>query len=447
MSLKKNLSWNIAGNVIPVIAAFYCIPRLISNIGDEKFGTLLVVLIVIGYAGILDLGLGRALTKSISDCLQSGRESEVYTVAWTGLTVLGYLGCAISSLAFLVFELGSHGYVPLLSSLNKDLSGIVGLLLLCLPMVFLTSGIRSLLEAIHRFDLVNQIRIPVGISNYVVPLLISVFSTNLYLIVLGLTVSRLMTLIIHYAVWTKSYAQYRGHIKFDRGHLASLLKFGGWISVSSIVGPLILYADRFIVSGVVSAKFFAYYATPYELTSKIWLVPTAYAGVLFPIFAQGAFGNYFETRKTYLRSLLIISAMLVPVCLVLYFFSFELLSWWISDTFARNSHEVLSILSLGVLVNSLAQIPFTFIQAIGRPALTAKVHLGTLVPYLLILWLMTQSYGIIGAATSWSARILVTSILFFLIAERHFKNTAQAKEARGDHEYIDSQPAYQQFRR
>jgi len=421
--LKRNLSWNIAGNVIPVIAAFYCIPRLISNIGEDSFGTLLVILVVIGYAGILDLGLGRALTKSIGDCLQSNRESEVYTIAWTGLIVLGFLGCGISLLVFLIIIIATNDWLPLLPQLNKSDIEVIYLVLLCIPLVFLASGIRSLLEAIHRFDLVNKIRIPIGVSNYVVPLIISFYSNKLLLIVIGLTVTRLITLIIHYVVWKISYSEYSRSNRFDHTHIMSLIRFGGWVSVSSIVGPLMLYADRFIVSGIVPAKEFAYYATPYEISTKIWLIPTAYAGVLFPVFAQGVYNNYIQSRKTYLRSLSIVTSLCLPLCLIMFFLSFEILSWWINDTFATGSYLTLSILSLGILLNSLAQLPFTYIQAIGKPKVTAKVHLITLLPYLLLLWMLTHKYGIVGAATSWSIRILITSIMFFIIAEKEFSRT------------------------
>lgn len=429
MKLKKNFLWNIAGNVLPIIAALFCIPPLISNIGEERFGILMIVLIAIGYAGVFDLGLGRALTKSVSDCLRSSRSSDVYTVSWTGLIVLGFLGVVVAIIGFFIAKACLYNWMSSSSHLNIEINDILYLLLLSVPIVFITSGFRSLLEAIHRFDLVNLIRIPLGVTNYVIPLAISIYSNSLFVIVLGLTISRVIALIIHYLVWKTSYAEYRGYNKFNRNHLNSLIKFGGWVSVSSIIGPLILYADRFIVSGIVSAEIFAYYATPFELSTKIWLIPTAYASVLFPVFAQGAYGNVSNLRNTYLNSLFLISLLLIPMCVILFFWPFELLSWWISKSFATNSYIVLKILSLGILINSLAQIPFTFIQAIGKPIVTAKVHILTLIPYLILLWVMTNAFGINGSATSWTIRIFMTSILFFIIAEKQFwKATKSCKE-------------------
>src|ERR1700723_1921283 len=54
-----------------------------------------------------------------------------------------------------------------------------------------------------------------------------------------------------------------------------LLRFGGWMTVSNIVGPLMVTLDRFLIAGLISVTAVAYYATPYELVTKLLLVPVA----------------------------------------------------------------------------------------------------------------------------------------------------------------------------
>ena len=59
---------------------------------------------------------------------------------------------------------------------------------------------------------------------------------------------------------------------------------------------------------------------------------------------------------------------------------------WLGADFARQSTRVMQWLALGVLLNGLAQVPSALMQGVGRPDLTAKLHLVELPPYLLAAW-------------------------------------------------------------
>jgi O-antigen/teichoic acid export membrane protein len=76
-------------------------------------------------------------------------------------------------------------------------------------------------------------------------------------------------------------------------------------------------------------------------------------------------------------------------------------------------------LSVGVLFNSLAQIPFVLLQGAGRPDITAKIHLLELPFYLLALWLLISEMGINGAAMAWCARAMMDAGLLFGMAYRY----------------------------
>ena len=88
------------------------------------------------------------------------------------------------------------------------------------------------------------------------------------------------------------------------------------------------------------------------------------------------------------------------------------------EDFAQNSTRVLQLLIVGRFINGLAQIPFAFIQSVGRPDLTAKLHFFELPFYLFIVWWLIGMYGIIGAAIAWAGRAIVDTTLLFCIAYR-----------------------------
>lgn len=70
--LAKNIVWNLAGSLLPIAAALIATPFLIGGLGLERFGVLALIVAVIGYFGLFDFGLGRALTKLLAERLGTG---------------------------------------------------------------------------------------------------------------------------------------------------------------------------------------------------------------------------------------------------------------------------------------------------------------------------------------------------------------------------------------
>ena len=66
--LARYTVWNILGMSLPMVVALFAIPRLAHGLGEERFGGLLLIWMLVGYFSIFDLGLGRALTKMTAVC-------------------------------------------------------------------------------------------------------------------------------------------------------------------------------------------------------------------------------------------------------------------------------------------------------------------------------------------------------------------------------------------
>ena len=52
-----------------------------------------------------------------------------------------------------------------------------------------------------------------------------------------------------------------------------LISFGGWITVSNVISPIMIYIDRLIIGSLVSITAVTYYLPSYELASKILFIP------------------------------------------------------------------------------------------------------------------------------------------------------------------------------
>jgi hypothetical protein len=71
-----------------------------------------------------------------------------------------------------------------------------------------------------------------------------------------------------------------------------------------------------------------------------------------------------------------------------------------------------------VLINSMAHVPFTHLQSVGRPDMTAKFHLMELPVYVVMLFFLAKSWGITGVAVAWLLRVTIDSFLLFWFSFR-----------------------------
>ena len=99
-------------------------------------------------------------------------------------------------------------------------------------------------------------------------------------------------------------------------------------------------------------------------------------------------------------------------------FAPELLGLWLSTDYASHGATAARILTIGVLVNCLANVPFAFVQAAGRADMAAKLHLVELPLYLAVLAYLVGRYGIEGAALAWSLRSGFDAAALFLFVSR-----------------------------
>ncbi|MFQ5648501.1 MAG: oligosaccharide flippase family protein [bacterium] len=416
--LARNTLLNLVGRGAPMIVAIFAIPLLIQQLGLDRFGVLTLAWMVIGYFSLFDLGIGRALTKLVAEHLATKRQPELRGLVWTGLGLMWLFGL----LGTLVMALLSP---PLVTRLLKIPVGLQAeclqafyLLALSIPIVVSTAGLRGILEAKQRFELINAVRINLGLLTYLGPLAVLPFSNKLVHIVAVLAAGRIVAWLVYLVLCLRTLPILRTHLEVRGAYVGPILRFGGWLTVSNIISPLMEYLDRFLIGILVSVTAVAYYVTPYEVVTRLWVIPGAIVGVMFPAFSTSFAQNKRHTARLFSRSMKWIHLLVFPVALVLTTLAHEILQLWVGEAFARNSAIVLQCLTLGVFINSVAQVSYTLIQGIGRPDLTAKFHLVELPFYLLLLWWLVGKLGITGAALAWLIRVLLDSVLLLDFSRR-----------------------------
>lgn len=421
MSLKKNTIWSLVGAVLPMLLGLVTIPYLIEKVKIEAFGILTLVWSLIGYFSIFDFGIGRALTQQISSSLSKNVEYKFPGIVKTGLLFMLVTGL----LGGILLALFSHQLSTKWMNVSKDLMQDTGRCLLLasigIPLTTFTSGLKGVLEGFEDFKTVSILRIILGLFNFGLPALTVMFINNsLEYMVMSLVLARLFVLIAHLifvnmklSVYSILIAQFA-----KREEILQLLSFGAWMTLSNIISPLMVTADRFLISYVLGASIVAFYTVPFDFIVRLLIIPAALTGVLFPRFSYMFKNDSASIGPLYKKSFMVILIVMGVISFSLCVGSYFGLSIWVGNNFAEQSWMIASILSIGLLFNSLAQVPHAALQAAGNVKVTSKIHFFEFLFYIPLLYYALSIYGLKGAALIWVIRVLVDLISLSVFARK-----------------------------
>jgi len=417
--LARNTGLNLLGLGAPLVIALGTIPILVRGLGDGGFGILGLVWMFIALLG--EFGFARAGTRFLARALGPSDTAAARSAVRVTLAAQLVLGSVVG----LALGLAARPLVDSVFSVDLHLRGQarVALLMVALAAPFLTTGagLRGFLEAAHRFGPLNVIRGSAGALGYILAALaVSQGQGVVAVVAILLAVRAGMTLALGIAG--------RDLVRLGTEPVAldavapsarEILGFGAWATLSTMLSPVLVYLDRFLLGALVSVTAVGVYTAPYEGITRLFLVPGSVAAALFPAVSllEGR-GSVGEMRGVARRALRMILLSLTPIVLVIAVLAGPGLDLWLGPAATAEGVLALRILAPGVLASALAFVPFSVLQGLGRADVCAKLHLLELPIHLSVAWWLVSRYGIPGAALAWTVRGVLDAGLLFLAVAR-----------------------------
>ena len=417
-SITRNTILNFGGLSFPLLVGVAVMPIITHNLGPARFGLLGLTLALLEYSGLFDLGLGRATTKHVAEKLAMGDDEVSHLVV---ISIVSQL--AFGAVGGVVFALSA----PLLANyvfvippdMKAEAISVFRVLGALIPATLLLVSLRGVLEAAHRFDLSNAVRIPSSLASFLIPAIMSSQGYKLPAIMAMFFVGRIVFCAASAIAVHKAFPKFRWSLPDDWSMLKPLLAFGGWMSVSNVVSPMLVYLDRFMLGAFVGLSAVGYYTAPFDGVVRMLIVPASLVNALFPaVSGMHATGDTSGIKRVFAKAVRNMTIILAFPAIVLLFFGPMLLRFWLGEAFAEQGGTAVRILAFGVLMNSLAHIPSSFIVAMGRPDVNAKFHMVELLIHLPIAYLLIHRFGVTGAAIAWTIRVTFDAGLLFTAAAR-----------------------------
>ena len=421
--VARHTAWNLAAVALPFAVGVLTIPVLTRELGAARFGLIGLAWAVLEYLAVFDAGLGRATVHFVARELRGahGVPGRVVLLSLGMQVLLGALAGAALVLSA-PWLAGGVLHVPL--ELQDETRRAFQVLGATVPFVLLGLGLRGLLEAAERFDVVAAIRIPSSAATFVVPAVAALGGATVPQILLALLVVRAVACLATAILVRRVVPQIRWRAQGSWTQVRDVAAFGGWVAVSNVLAPVFLLFDRAALCVLAGVAAVGFYTGPYEAVARLLVLPAALVTAVFPRVSAAVGGDpavgkadgalaalYLGTTRalaTALLGLVAAAVVLAP----------DLLLLWLGPEYAARAGLAMRLLLVGVLVNAVCHVPFAFVQALGRPDLTARFHIVELLVHVPLTIVLVQRWSVTGAAAAWATRALLDGLLVSAAAHR-----------------------------
>jgi O-antigen/teichoic acid export membrane protein len=417
MSIVRNTAWNVMGVIVPTLFAIPSLAIYSRSLGVELLGLLTLTFSIVGYASSFDFGLSRALIRQVS--IHGADVGAVKAFVGTTTVFVGVVSLVLALMTWFASP-WLAGYLSISPAHRDDAIVAFYWLSLSVPPYLLSLVATAYFEGKEDFKALTILRCASSGLNAITGVACVVWIPTLSSVMAALCASRWVSCIVTFVL-------YRNHVNrhdsvkrpalwiFDPQALRSSLAYGGWLTISNIIGPVMSYFDRFVLSHLAGARIVAFYTVPAEVVSRLLLFPAAISKALFPRLSKRLHSAADDRRIGLMLTLTCAALIILPV----FVFASDILTIWMGPDYAGEPATVLRVLLVGFFFNSLAFGPFTDLQARGYSRTTALIHVCEVLPYLGILFLLTEKYGILGTALAWSLRTFVDFLLMEALSRYH----------------------------
>jgi O-antigen/teichoic acid export membrane protein len=436
----RRLAWNSLLNLftgaVLILLSIAFIPMLIRSFGVELFGVLAITWTVLFQLTWLDFGFSRASAKFIAEELSSGSSDQAALWAWTALFTQVGVGL-VASIALWISAPALAGLLHVHHGHTELVIFALRLFGLAIPLDLASRSLAGVCQAGQRFAWINSVSLFGALWTYAVYGLGILDGGNFKLVVFGLFLLRFFNALALYVGAARvvpainSLASIRRVPDRYRSTAVQMLRFGGWVTLSALFGPMLLYFDQWVIGILLGAAILPYYTVPLNILLRLGILPSSLTTTLFPAFSSlSAAFQWRRVEALFFRAHRYIAIVGIPILFSLFVWAHEVLRIWIGRSFADHAVLPLRILIVGTAISLLAPLSGALLEGIGRPDTVAKVYLIEFPLNIALVVALTLAFGIVGAALSFTLRTSVETFVFWIIVPKVMPVSWQSPAAR-----------------
>jgi O-antigen/teichoic acid export membrane protein len=394
-SLKLNALSNFAGLAVNVAIGFFLVPAMLRYLGEKQFGIWTLVSSVVGYAGLLEFGVGSAVFRYVPMFHGQGNHEKVSAVISTSMVFYTALSLVIilvtQTLAYPIANFFDGG--PELATLLR----IVGLAAaLSMPTIVLNTSVISY----EGFALSNFVTASTQLLRGL--LLVGCMWAGYGLVAMGWAIFlvNVASLIGNSVTFKRVCHDARLSFKaVGWAELKMLLTFGSVILIVSTANSLATESPKQIVAKTISLEALGLFGIPLLLIGYYRMLIISLTKVFSPRFSylSGRQDND-EIRRLFVQGCRYMAVIAGAVGILLWVIGPSFLLLWTKKPLIATVAPALTIMAAGTFVFLSHRLGGDLLFGLGRQKEVAILELVEAIGIVGLTIILSLKFGMMGAA-------------------------------------------------
>jgi O-antigen/teichoic acid export membrane protein len=393
-----------------VAVSFFVMPFLIHSLGDRWYGFWALAGNILGYYGLLDLGLSSAVTRFVSQAFGREKNEEINTLVNSAIGLFSIIGIVV-----LLLAVSTAAFVPFFMKNAQDVNTVrwvIVIISLGFAVGFPFRALSGILYSKFRYDLISLIQLlKLAIRTTLVVVFIKLGYSVIAMAIITMAVD-LLGYTINFFMVRSQFRQLDLNVRYFRfQRIRKLFGYGKYTFVSQLADQLRFRIDSAVIAAFLGLTHVTVYQIASRLTDYFVRFLISSVGTLIPVFSQLEGQRDFDTiRRWFTSSTRMAVTITLFFGLSIIFYAKVFIEKWMGVEYGR-SYYILTILVVASIVD-LVQIPsVTLLYGISKHRYYAFTSAMEGLSNLIISLILVQKYGLIGVA----AGTAIPLILFRLI--------------------------------
>jgi O-antigen/teichoic acid export membrane protein len=385
------------GTAVVSVTAFLLYPYILHHLGDAAYGAWVLIGSVLGYFGLLDLGISAAVVKMIAEDSSDDAAAANRIVA-NGVflfTILGGLAILLGML--LVPFLNRIFHVPGFLSRDMQLAYIV--VLAAMGVTFPAAIFSAVLAGRQDFGTHNVIIAIHSLLNAAAT--VGVLRAGYG--IAGMAVASMMVSLLIFAVRAVVIWRRYGIPPFnvrllDRSLVRRIFSFSKWLFVLNVAVQIIFQMDNVVIGVLSSVTAISFYQVALKPNSFLRSFGTQLTSVVMPAAASlRAANNESRLQRLLLESTRVSAVVLLPALIVMVAWGRDFIRMWVGPDYL-SSYPTLLVLAAGVFSTLVQGTAGNIIVTLDMHKRLAAIALVEAAVNLALSVFLIRRLGILGVA-------------------------------------------------
>ncbi len=348
----RNAAANWVTWLFTAVVGFFLSPYVVEKLGATQYGVWTLIAGLVGYLGLLDLGIRQAVNRYTARLHAAGDHQEASLTISAALRLFGFLGI----LAVLLSGVLAY-FVPILfnipPALADDARTIVVLGGIAIGVSLIGGVFGGIVTGLERFDIQCYLEILITTARTVAVVFALRAGYGLVALSIILLSTSIFACVAYYAAARKLYSQLRIRLGGVLGpHMRTILAFSASLTVIYALGRIINYSQTAVIGAFLPIEAVTFFAIAFSLCIYANEVPRALANLMTPrVSAESSTGGA-VVGELIVRVAKVATLVSAPLAFTFLLRGESFINLWMGPAYGELSGEVLRLLAAVVWLDA-----------------------------------------------------------------------------------------------